>query len=90
MVVGIPDAADHFEAVHTWHHDIGNEDVRMNLEESFEVFGSVVCGLHSEALAAKGLIDDLYESLFVFDEEYLDCRHRFYEGGNNQKSLNPQ
>lgn len=62
----------------------------MNLEESFEAFGSVVCGLHIEALAAKGLIDDLYESLFVFDEEYIDCRHRFYEGGNNQKSSNPQ
>ena len=81
MVVGLPDAADHFEAVHTGHHDIGNEDVRMNLEESFEAFGSVVCGLHREALAAKGLTDDLYEGLFVFDEEYLDCRHRFRVSG---------
>ena len=81
MVVCLPDAADHLEAIHTGHHDIGNEDVRMNLEESFEAFGSVVCGLNHEALAAKGLADDLYEGLFVFDDEYLDCWHRFRVSG---------
>ena len=81
MVVGLAYAADHLEAVQTGHHHIGNEDVRMDLEESFEAFCSIVCGLHREAFAAKGLTDDLYEGLFVFDEEYLDCRHRFRVSG---------
>lgn len=81
MVVGLAYAADHLEAVQTGPRHIGNEDLRMDLEESFEAFCSIVCGLHREAFAAKGLTDDLYEGLFVFDEEYLDCRHRFRVSG---------
>ena len=78
MVVGLADAADHLEAVQPGHHDIGNEDVRMNLEESFEAFGPVVCGLYREALAAEGFTDDLDEGLFVFDKEDFDGAHRFF------------
>ena len=74
-IVGLPDAAHHFKAVHAGHHHDCHQHVGTEVEELAQSLFTVCCGVDDEVLSFQCVLDNHGEGLFVLNQKYSYLFH---------------